>query len=161
MGVKALFWHNFEFFFFLMFNELCRYCLQQWNLTVSLWRVIYSLGSSLGGLGIPMGPLWPTTQLTQIQYRKLCLVARNGQLGLCPPITCQFHLDCLHICIYFRRFLLYYVSIVPLKYPLSLALSSHISSHYPFSPFQSHLIISFQIPPSIRRYLFTPLFVSL
>lgn len=31
-----------------MFNELCRYCLQQWSLEVNLWRANCSLGNSLG-----------------------------------------------------------------------------------------------------------------
>jgi hypothetical protein len=64
---------------------LYRHYLPQWGLAVSLWKETYSLGNFLGRLGIPMGPLWPKTQLnvTQFWYWKVHLVARDDQLGLC------------------------------------------------------------------------------
>ena len=34
------------------FYELCKVCLQHWNLTVSLWRATYCLSNSLCCLGI-------------------------------------------------------------------------------------------------------------
>ena len=44
VGMKALYRHQLKFY---MFSELCRYCLQQWDIAVSLWRATYSLGNSL------------------------------------------------------------------------------------------------------------------
>ena len=43
----------------------------------------YLLGNSLGCLRVPMGPLWPTTQLDVMQFQnwKLPLVTKDGQLG--------------------------------------------------------------------------------
>lgn len=46
---------------FSMFSEICRCCLQQWGLTVSLWEATNGLGDSLGSLEDFKGPLWPTT----------------------------------------------------------------------------------------------------
>ena len=57
--------------------------------------VYTSLANSLCYLGIPVGPLWPTTQLevTQVWYWRLHLVTRAVQLALGLPIVWRFHLD--------------------------------------------------------------------
>ena len=70
---------------FSILSELCRCCFQQWGLAVSLWRTIYSLGHSLGCLGVSMWHLRPTAQLyvTQSWYWKLYLVTKDDQEGLC------------------------------------------------------------------------------
>lgn len=52
VGVKDL---NRHLINISIFSGLCRCCVQQWGLVVSLWRTTYSLHSSLGCLGIPMG----------------------------------------------------------------------------------------------------------
>lgn len=82
VGVKDL---NRHLINISIFSGLCRCRIQQRGLVVSLWRT-YSLGSSLGYLGIPMGTFWPTTQfnVTQSQYQKLHLV-RGVHSGLYPP----------------------------------------------------------------------------
>ena len=72
---------------FCMFKELCRCCLQQYGLAVSLQKLTYCLGNSMGLSAIPMGPLCAITQLnvTQSRYWKLHFMARDIQLGLFIP----------------------------------------------------------------------------
>lgn len=57
---KALEWHPLDF---PIFKEICRCCLQNWGLTISLWRATNNFGHSLYCLRVSMGPVWPTTQL--------------------------------------------------------------------------------------------------
>lgn len=85
-----------------MSSQLCRCCLQQQDLTVSLWRDTHSLGNGLGCLGVSVGPLWPTIQLdvTQSQYQKLHLVVSDAQLGLCFAhyLAVEFRLlSCMYV----------------------------------------------------------------
>lgn len=49
---------------------MCRCCVQQWDIAVSLWKTAASLGNSIGCLEVPITPLWPTNQLdgTQSEY---------------------------------------------------------------------------------------------
>jgi hypothetical protein len=49
-------------------------------------------------------------------------------------IIWQFHLDYLHMCIYFRRFLLILVFKLPLKWLVVSSVSPHIPSHNPSPP---------------------------
>lgn len=53
--------------------------------------------------------------ISQSQYWKPPLVTKDGQLGPFLPIIWQFHLDHLHLCIYFSKLLLYLVSMLPLN----------------------------------------------
>lgn len=64
-----------------MFDELSRYCLQQWGPTVALWKANCTLGKRMNCLGIPMGLNWPIIHLyaTQSHYQKLHL----AQYWLC------------------------------------------------------------------------------
>lgn len=72
---------------FSMFSELCRYSLQELGLVISLWKTTYSLGHSLGYLGVSMGPLLTQLNITQFYYWRLNLVTRDIQLGdLFAPI---------------------------------------------------------------------------
>lgn len=60
--------------------------------------------------GVPMGPLWPITQLdvTHSQYQKVYLVTEDIQQGLSPsPHYLAISLDSLYKCVYFRKILLY------------------------------------------------------
>ena len=54
------------------------------GLTINLWRASNIFVNNLCGLGIPMRPFWPTTQLDVIhpQYWKIHLVTRDILLGL-------------------------------------------------------------------------------
>lgn len=66
-----------------------------------------------------MGLLWPTTQfeVTRSQYRKLHGMSWMTRVVPPCPIILQFHLDHRHICIYFRKHLLYQVSVLPCNGP--------------------------------------------
>lgn len=58
-------------------------------------------------LGVPTGLFWPTTQIgvTQSQVLESSFGDKKCPYGtLSPPL---FHLDYLHICIYFRKLVLY------------------------------------------------------
>ena len=84
---KGSIWHQFNF---SIFKELCRCCLQQWNLALSLWKTTYGLGNSLSRLEILMAS---PTQLgvTQSYDWKLHLVTRDGQFGLSPQLFGNFN----------------------------------------------------------------------
>lgn len=95
--------------------------------------VASSNGLLLGYLEVPrrLRPLWPTTQLqvTHSWYWKLHLVTRIIHLGLCFPHYLAISLrNCLRICIYLRKLLLFQASILPLTWPLISANSPHIPS---------------------------------
>jgi hypothetical protein len=115
-----------------------------------LWKTTHTLCSSLSCLGIPIGLIWPITQLDiiQSQYQSLhlgtkmmrCLVEALSP----PPIIWQFPLDRFYICIYFQKLLLYSVSILPLKWTLILAVLSYIPSLITLFPCPPHLILTFQ-----------------
>lgn len=67
--------------------------LQQWDLVVTLQRVIYSLNNHLGCFGVLMGPLQPTTQLdiTKCQYENLYLVIKDGPIKTLSLPLFDFH----------------------------------------------------------------------
>lgn len=79
VGVKALGGHQLDF---SMCSELCRCCLQQWGLTISLWEATNSLGDSLGFLEDFKEPLWPTTWLIVACSQPWRLLEKNVQLEL-------------------------------------------------------------------------------
>ena len=129
--------HQLEF---SMFSELCRYCLQQRSLAISLWKANY----------IVLAVFWVFfrdfrgTHLSNNSLRcdiilelEASLGDKRCSVGALSPIL--FHLDLLHRCIYFRKLQLYYFSILPLKWPLIRVLSSHIPFYIP-SPTPPHLI---------------------
>ena len=142
---------------------MCKYCLQQWVLAVSLLRENYSFGNSLGGLRIPMGFLCPVTNKIKQNLRNRSFAWWQDISYWCSlsPIISWFHLDPLYICIHFMKFLVYQVSILPLKWPLELAVPLCIPS----------LVFLFSSPPtwyfwssapSIHNYLFYfPLLIRL
>ena len=109
--------------------------LQQQYLTISLQKTINSLDKILVSLWVAMEPFWPKLQLsvTHSQNWRLHLVIRDIKLRSVFLILWQFHLNSPHICIYFRKNLLYQVSIRLLKWPLVLAFS--LSSPSPIAPF--------------------------
>jgi len=115
VGVKTLCRHQLDLY---IFHELCRCCLQRRSLTLSLWIAPHNFGNSLGCFGLILGTLWPTTQLNVAQscYWKLYLVKVTSS---CDCLSCylEFYLDCFHIHIYFRKVLLYQVSIILIKCP--------------------------------------------
>lgn len=80
----------------------------------------------------------------------ICLQEMSSQ-GFVILIIWQFDLNHLHRCIYFREILFYYVSQLPLKYPLSFTNLSCIIS---FPPVSSH---STGLNPSITVYSIFPL----
>lgn len=138
-----------------MFSELYS-CFQQQGFSVSLWRAIYNLGSSLGCLKFNMGPLWPTTQvdITQYQYWKLHMVTRNGQLELFLPfLSISFRLP-LYMYI-FQDSSTVFDFYTTLKYPLVSAVSSHIPFLIFFLPLPC-LVLPLQSPhpKSFHNYLF-------
>lgn len=59
----------------------CVYCLQHWDLAVSVWRATYCHDNSLHCLGISMRSFWLTTELDGIQSQHLHvhLVMRYGR----------------------------------------------------------------------------------
>lgn len=79
------------------------------SLTLSLWRVTNYIGNSLGCLAVNIVSLWTTNGLnvTHVQKGKLHLMIRDVQLGLIFLIICLFNLDHFHMCMYFRKLLLY------------------------------------------------------
>lgn len=117
--MKALCGHHLDFY---VSSELFGCCLQQQNLVFNLRRATYSLGLSLGCLGIPMGPLWS-------QDWKFHLVTRDVQLGLGLPhyFAVSFRLPS-----YYKYtlgiYLLYKIFILVLKRPWILAFSHCIPS---------------------------------
>lgn len=135
-----------------MFSEFCRCCFQRWNLAVSLQGATYIPGNSQHCLGLPMGPLRPTTQLdaTQSQYSKLHLVKRHGQLGPClPPLLDNFiQTTLIYVCILGSLFCVtfpYYHSNVT-YFQLSLLVFPPHSPYYHNSFFPSHLLLPFYSP---------------
>lgn len=81
-------------------------CIQQYSLTISLWRTIHSLDNSLSCLGVPILTLWPTTVICNLF---LALEVSFGDdrcpFGtLLPPITYPFHLDLLHMWMFLESF---------------------------------------------------------
>jgi hypothetical protein len=81
---EGLYRHQLGIF---IFNELCGYCLHQWDLAISLLRATYSFGNSLGCLGDSRGIPKARTKLDiiEIQCWKLQLVTRDVKLGLYLP----------------------------------------------------------------------------
>lgn len=109
IGVKVLRRYQFNF---TMFNQLYS-CLQKCGLAVSLWRTNYSLGNSLGCLGISVLPLGLTTRLTVTQtwYCQFHLVTINSQWGFVSSFICQFKFH--HLLMY----TFYKTSAVPPEWP--------------------------------------------
>jgi hypothetical protein len=118
---------------FSMYNELSRWCLYQWGLANSLQRTIYCHWSSLYCLDILMKPLLSTTQSDIIQFatRQLHLVIRDGTQFPHYFMISFRSFSCVYI---FRKFLMYYAPIIPMKWPLVLAIYPHVAPHSPFSP---------------------------
>lgn len=139
---------------FSLFNELCR-CFQQWGLAVILWRDNLYLDNSFDYLGIPVGPFWSTTQLdvTQIWYWKHVWPQEMTNWSLSPPLFGIFIQITLYM--YFRRFLLYWVSILPFKCPWILAVSLSFLPITPLLHMTSHSLL---YPPTYK-YLFCFLFL--
>jgi hypothetical protein len=103
-----------------MISELCRCCLQQCGLSISLYKAISSLYNSLDCMRFVLAS-------DSIRYCKLLLVAKDCQLVLYLSITGKLHLDHLDTCIYFSNLVLYYVSI-----QLPMALNFSYPSNIPF-----------------------------
>lgn len=91
-----------------MFNELCSFCLQQWDLGFSLWGTTYSLGIGWVIWGVPLA--------------NNSISILDTSLGFCffyyLIISFMYVFICIYVCVYFRSFLLYYISILLLKYPI-------------------------------------------
>ena len=130
-------------------------CLQQWNLSIRLWKAtcVYSvcmccLGNNLGYLEIPLEPLWPTTQLdvTQSWYRKRHLVTRECQLGLCLPRFFGNFIQITFISVYILGSF-YYIRF-PYSPPPKALNFSYLTPYFFPHPLTTtpHLIFLFQFP---------------
>lgn len=71
-------------------------------------------------------------------------MTRDGQLEFCL-LSLQFLLDCLYMCMYFRKLLLYKLSILSLKLSLIFTAYPHMPHHVPLSPLP-HLILHSSLP---------------
>lgn len=112
-------------------------------------------------MGVPMRRLWPKTELDVIRswYLMLHLMTRDIQIGLNPPLFYNFNQSSLiYVC--FMKVLLYYVSIIPFKSPLILAVPPHIASHTPPFPFIFPTLSSCICPPANPFILFYYIFFS-
>lgn len=87
-----------------------------------LCRATYCVGNRVSCLEIPTETYWPTDQfnVTQSQYWELYLVTKGDHLGFCLSHSFGNFIYIMFICINFRRFLLYLVSILLFKCPIIL-----------------------------------------
>lgn len=114
--MKALCRYQFDF---SMFSELYGCCLQQWGLAIHLRRTTYYLANSLGYLGISMN-----SSIGCLGMESFIWWQKIPCWGFVSLITWQFPLCPLHINIYFRKSLLYWVSMLFLEWPLILTIFS-------------------------------------
>jgi len=133
-------------------NKLYRSFLHSWGIAVTLWRATYCLVSSLGCLGILIGPLWTTIQLNEVQpsHKNLHLKTRRGIRDseswdsvshyltisfILPPHThthTHTHIHThthTHTHIHTHTHTLYPASVLPFKCTLAFADSPHIFSY--------------------------------
>lgn len=98
-----------------MFNESWRCFLQQWGLSVNLWKATsYCHCKSLGNLGIPLRLLWSATPFTYnlILVLEVLLANKRCPFGTLTPHCLLVSFSSPSYIMNFRKVLMYWVSII-------------------------------------------------
>lgn len=136
------------------------------GLAVSLQRTTYKFSIAWVFRNTCLAPLTNNSfSCNPFPVLVVLMVTRNIHLDSIFTISCRFHLEYFHLCIYFSKFLLYWICIATLKCLLILAISPCISSYnlscYPspspvdfpiLAPICSQLHILFPFPSEIYMF---------
>lgn len=134
-----------------MLNELYSCGLKQWGLAVSLWRATYSFSNawvvwnfSWDSFGHKLICMLPNPSTENFIWWQM--MAIWGSVSL---VLWQFHLYCLHLCTYFRKFLI----VLYFHITTQMSLSFSCLSQYSFLILLFHPSICLTIPFQ-HNYLF-------